>query len=138
MRQQVDLVDEDEVARPEHERVLERLVLALRDRRHHDSAVLADAKLGRTDEVAHVRDHEQVDLVEREVAERRAHHVGIEMALAAEARIRVQLRDGNVEAGQAIGVHRALHVALEHADPNAGQAAHDALQQGGLSAPARS
>ena len=65
VRQQVDLVHDHEVAGAEHERVLERLVLALRDRRDHHARVLADAELGRADEVADVLDHEQVDLVER-------------------------------------------------------------------------
>src|SRR5262245_3559349 len=42
--QEVDLVHEDELARAEHERVLERLVLALGDRRHHDAVMLADTE----------------------------------------------------------------------------------------------
>ena len=80
------------VARAEHERVLERLVLALGDRRDHHAVVLADAELGRADEVADVLDHQQVELVERQRRERRAHHVGVEVALAAEARVGVDLR----------------------------------------------
>ena len=46
---------------------------------------------------------------------------GVEMALAAEARVGVQLRHGHVQAGKPVGVHRALHVALENADANAWQ-----------------
>ncbi len=54
----------------------------------HRARVLADAKLRRADEVADVLDDQQVDLVERHRRERRAHHVRVEMALAAEARRR--------------------------------------------------
>ena len=63
--QQVDLVDEHELAGAEHQRVLQRLVLALGDRADHHARVLADAELGRADEVADVLDDEQVEVVER-------------------------------------------------------------------------
>ena len=85
MGQQVDLVDHDQLAGAEHQRVLERLVLALGDRADHHPGVLADPELGRADEVADVLDHQQVDLLERQVGDRRADHVGVEVALAAEA-----------------------------------------------------
>ena len=52
--------------------------------RDHHPRVLADPELGRADEVADVLDHEQVDLVQRDRRQRRAHHVRVEMALAAE------------------------------------------------------
>ena len=61
VRQQVDLVEHDELAGAEHQRVLERLVLALGDRGDHHPRVLADPELGRADEVADVLDHQQVD-----------------------------------------------------------------------------
>ena len=61
VRQQVDLVDQHQLAGAEHQRVLERLVLALGDRGDHDPRVLADVELGRADEVADVLDHQQVD-----------------------------------------------------------------------------
>ena len=80
---------------------------------------------------------EQIDLVERQIPERRAHHVGVEVALPAEARIGVELGDRNVQARQAVGVHRPLHVALEHADPDAGQAPDDALEERRLPRPGR-
>ena len=66
VREQVDLVDQHQLAGAEHQRVLERLVLALGDRGDHHPRVLADPELGRADEVADVLDHEQVDLVERQ------------------------------------------------------------------------
>ncbi len=85
VRQQVDLVDHHQLAGAEHQRVLERLVLALGDRGDHDPRVLADPELGRADEVADVLDDQQVDLVERQRRQRRADHVRVEVALAAEA-----------------------------------------------------
>ena len=115
VRQQVDLVDQHELAGPEHQRVLQRLVLALGHRAHHHARILADAKLGRAHEVADVLDDQQVDLVERERRDRRADHVRVEMALAAESRVGVDLGHRHMQPGEAIGVHRPLHVALEHA-----------------------
>ncbi len=108
VRQQVDLVDEHELAGAEHQRVLERLVLALGHRAHHHARVLADPELGRADEVADVLDDQQIDLVERQRRDRRADHVGVEVTLAAEAGAGVELGHRHVQAGQAVGVHRAL------------------------------
>ena len=65
VRKEIDLVDDDELAGSKHQRVLERLVLALGDRGDHHAVVLADLELRRTDEVADVLDHEEVELVER-------------------------------------------------------------------------
>jgi len=66
VREQVDLVHDHDVDGTEHHRVLERLVLALRDRIHHRPRVGTDIELGRAHEVADVLDHEQVEIVERE------------------------------------------------------------------------
>ena len=57
---------------------------------------------------------------ERQRGQRRAHHVGVEVALAAEARVGVELRH-RARAGCASrsASMRALHVALEHADAHA-------------------
>ena len=41
------------------------------------------------------------------------------MALAPEPRIGVQLRDRNMQAGEAVGIERSLDVALERPDANA-------------------
>ena len=63
MRKQIDLVDDHHVDGAEHDRILERLLLALGDGTYHRPAVLADVELRRTDEVADVLDHEQVEVV---------------------------------------------------------------------------
>ena len=68
----------------------------------------------------------------------RAHHVGVEVALAAEARVGVELGHRDVQAGQPVGVHRALHVALEHADADAvDPVGEQRLEQRGLARPRR-
>ena len=120
VRQQVDLVDQHQLAGAEHQRVLERLLLALGDRGDHDPRVLADPELGRADEVADVLDHQQVDVVERQLAG------SAERTMFAsrwhsppKPGVGVELRDRHVQRGQPVGVHRALHVALEHADAHA-------------------
>ena len=123
VRQQVDLVQDHELAGAEHQRVLERLVLALGDRRDHHARVLADPELGRAHEVADVLDHEQVDLIQRDRRQRGAHHVRVQMALAAEPDAGLQLGHGHVQRGQPVGVQRALHVALEHARAHAAEVA---------------
>ena len=85
VRQQVDLVDDDQLAGAEHERVLERLVLALGDRRDHDPRVLPDPELGGADEVATFSITSRSRSASGSDRERRAHHVRVEMALAAES-----------------------------------------------------
>ena len=52
--------------------------------RDHHARVLPDPELGRADEVADVLDDQQVELVERQRGQRRADHVRVEVALAAE------------------------------------------------------
>src|ERR1700759_3384232 len=51
------------------------------------------------------------------------------MTFAAEPRAGVDLGHRHVEAPHPVGVHRALDVALEHADADTGQIDDDALQQ---------
>ena len=119
VREQVDLVDQHELAGAEHQRVLERLVLALGDRGDHHPRVLADAELGRADEVADVLDHEQVDV--RRAAARAAPSAPCSRRGGTRRRTRVgvELRDRHVQQRQPVGVEAALHVALQHARAHA-------------------
>ena len=72
--------------------------------RDHRAGVLAHPELGRADQVADVLDQEQVDLVEGERRQRRAHHVGVQVALAAEPGVGVELGDRHVQSGEPVGV----------------------------------
>ncbi len=118
--EQVDLVDQHQLAGAEHQRVLERLVLALGDRGDHHARILADAELGRADEVADVLDHQQVDArasgtagsAERTMFASRWHS-------PPKPGIGVDLRHRHVQRGEPVGVVAALDVALEHARPHA-------------------
>jgi hypothetical protein len=60
------------------------------------------------------------------------HHVRVEVALAAEAGVGVELGHRHVQRGQPVGVHRALHVALQHAHAHSRQVGHHPLEQRGL------
>ena len=63
------------------------------------------------------------------IGERGAHHVGVEVAFAAEPAVGVELRHRHVEAREPVRVEAALHVALEHGDADLVQPAHDPFQQ---------
>ena len=100
----------------EHHRVLERLLLALGDRVHHRLGVLADVELGRAHEVADVLDHQQVELLEREPAEARAHHHRVEMAFAAETGTGVDERNRGRVGVELVRVEAGGDVTFEDAD----------------------
>ena len=93
------------------------------------------AELGRADEVADVLDDQQVDLVQRQRGQRRAHHVGVEVALAAEAAVGVELHDRDVQVREPVGVEAALHVALQHADAQVADAVRRARARAASSCP---
>src|SRR5215212_1179566 len=113
--QEVHLVHQHQIGRAEHQGVLERLLFTLGDRVDHHPRVLPDPELRRTHQVPDVLYDEDVHLVQRKLGEPRAHHVRVEVALAAEAGVRVHLHQRDVEARQPVGVERRLHVALEDA-----------------------
>ena len=132
------LLKHNQLAGTEHQRVLQRLVLALGDRGDHRAGVLTDAELRGAPQVADVLDHR----AGRSPAgpshrEAQVHDVGVQVALAAEARGRVELRDGNMQGRQAVGVERALRCRPRGrrrgtpADPPSARA------PGGLSCPRR-
>src|SRR5215218_5636132 len=132
--QQVHLVDQYQVRRAEHKRVFQRLFLPLRDGVDHDPDVLTHPELGRTHQVPHVLDYEDIYVVEREFAEAGADHVGVKMALAAETRVGIHLHQRDVETGQPVGVQGSLHVALQDAQTKlAAQPLQGTLQQRRLS-----
>src|ERR671911_1462583 len=134
MLQQIHFVDQYQVGRAEHERVLQRLLLTFRDGVDHDPDVLTHPELRRTHQVPHVLDDKYVYVVEREFAEAGADHVGVQMALAAETRVGIHLHQRDVETGQPVGVQGSLHVALQDAQTKpAAQPLQGTLQQRRLS-----
>ena len=80
VRQEIDLREQHEIGLAEHHRVLERLVLALGHREHHDVGGLAEVVDGGADQVADVLDEEVVELAPRQVVQRVVHHLRVEMA----------------------------------------------------------
>ena len=66
------------------------------------------------------------------VGERRPNHVRVEVTLAAEAGIGVELGDRDVKAGDAVGVEAPLDVALENSDATVEPGLDRPLEQGGL------
>src|SRR5918993_1769443 len=134
MLQQIHFVDQYQVGRAEHERVLQRLLLTLRDGGDHDPDLLTHPELGRTHQVAHVFDDEDIYVLEREFAQAGADHVGVQMALAAESWVGVYLHQGDVETGQPVGVQGSLYIAFEDAETELiAQPLQRALQQRSLS-----
>ncbi len=117
VREQVHLVDHDGLRRPEHHRVLQRLLFALGHGEHHRPGVLTDPELGRTDEIAHVLDDQQVEVGQWKAIHAGPHHHRIEMALPAEAGTRVHDGDGGRSGTlEAVGVKGRRDVALQDAD----------------------
>ena len=100
MRQQFHLVDQHQVGRSVHDRVFERLVLALGHGVHHHPPMLTHREVGRIDDVAQVFDHDQVELGQRQSTERRSHHQRVQMSLTAVAGAGVDQLDLDAQAGQ--------------------------------------
>jgi hypothetical protein len=78
VRQQVDLGEDDQIRLAEHDRVLERLVLALGDAQYHHVRRLAEVVDRRTDQVPHVLDDQHVQILPGEIVERPMHQLGVE------------------------------------------------------------
>src|SRR5918994_3622676 len=114
--QEIHFVDQYQVGRAEHERVLKGFLLPFCDGVDHYPDILTYPELGGTHQVPHVLDDKYVYLVEGEFAEAGADHVGVQMALAAETRVGIHLHQRDVETGQPVGVQGGLYVAFENAE----------------------
>jgi hypothetical protein len=133
VRQEVELVDDHHVHGVEHDRVLERLLLAFGDGVDHRPDVLADVELGRAHEVADVLDDEEVELGEGQPGQAGAHHHRVQMALAAEAGARVDEGHLGAEPGELVGVEAGRDVTFQHADAHPPrELGQRALQEGRL------
>ena len=71
--------------------------------------MLAQVEAGRADQVAHVLDHQQIDVRQIELRGGRGGHVGVEMA----GPFGVDLHDGHAQGLHPLGVDRAGDVALD-------------------------
>ena len=93
----------------ERERVLDRLVGALRHAEEHHPLVLAEGELRGADEVAHVLDEEEPAVRRRQARERVLDLVGVQVTGPAG----LDLRDGDPEAGDASRVEIARLISLD-------------------------
>ena len=112
VRRNVDLVDEQHVADREHERVLQRLVVALRHGENHGVFHGAGVKLRRADEVADVLEDGEVDVLGAEALKALARHARVEVAHAAG----VQLDNLRTAGGDGRGVDVGVDIGLHDAD----------------------
>ena len=102
VRQQVDLVQDEEIRRVEHVRILERLVVAFRHRQDHDLVRLAQIERRRADEIADVLDQQQAVVGELELRKRVRDHLRVQMT----ALSGVDLHRSRAGRAHAIGVAR--------------------------------
>ena len=79
----VHLVDNDEVADSEHERVLKGFVVAFGHGEDHGVAGRAGVELGGADEVSDVFEDDEIDFIKVEVVKSLAGHLRVEVAHAA-------------------------------------------------------
>ena len=134
MRQQIDLVHDDDVRGPEHHRVLQRLLLTLGDREDHRPGVLPDPELCWTDQIADVLDDQELELGQRQAFEAGPDHHRIEMALPAEPGTRVdEGNGGGARAGETVRVDARRDVPFQHPDAHRAAECLQGLAQKGRS-----
>ena len=109
----------------EHVGILERLVLALGHRQHHHLVRLAQVECRGADEIAHVLDHHHRILAGREMPERVADHVRVEVAALAG----IDLHRRGARGADAIRVVGGLLVAFDHGDSQLPGEARDGLHE---------
>ena len=109
VRQEIALVQDDEMRRLEHVGILRRLVVALRHAGHHDPGRLAQVEQGRAHEVADVLDHQHRPGRGVEPPAGVGDHPGVEMA----HRPGVDLDDRRAASGDPAGVVVRLLIAVD-------------------------
>src|SRR5439155_136676 len=109
VRRQIDLVQDDEVGRPERVRVFQRLVLALRHRGDDGLGDLAEVEQGRTGEIADVLDQHERTGRRIELVPRTRDHRRIEMTARAVVTWPARARGAN-----AIGIELRGLIAFDH------------------------
>ena len=127
--QNVHFVDNQGIAHGEHQRVLQGLVMPLGDGEDHHVFGSAGVKLRRTNQIAHILQHRQIQVFGSQLAEPLPGHPGVQMAHAAG----VELDGYCPGAGDGLGVHLRVDVCLHHTDAElALQGFNRPLQGGGL------
>ena len=113
----------------EHQRVLEGLVVPLRDGENHGVAGGAGVKFRRADQIAHVLQDSQIQIVGPQAVQTLPGHASIQVAHAAG----MELDDPGPRARDGLGVHAGVDVRLHHADAEfVLQRGNGPLQRGGL------
>ncbi|CAO5228493.1 hypothetical protein FAGKG844_110090 [Frankia sp. AgKG'84/4] len=120
MWQQVDLVDEHEIRRTKHHRILQRLFFALGHSEDHRSQILAHHELRGTHQIADVLDDDEVEFGERQARQRRGDHRRVQMALPTEPVAGVDQCHRGAEPVEAVRVEAGLDVSLDDPDPAPG------------------
>ena len=134
-RGHVDLIEQLCAGVLEDARVLDGLVVALGHRENHDGQVLAQVKVDRADQVAHIFDKDDVDVLQADGLVERIdslhNHVALEVAQAA----RVDLDGGHAGFLHGDGIDIRGNIALDDGTAQAGlvtQALVGAQNRGGL------
>ncbi|CAI8740595.1 protein of unknown function [Methylocaldum szegediense] len=129
IRQQIDLVDQDQIGAMEHVRVFQRFVLALGDREHDHADRFAQIEHGRTDQIADVLDEQNAVIAGFQILHTMADHVRVQVAALAG----IDLQHRNAGGAYALRIVLGLLVAFDHADVEPLLEFRDAaLQQRGL------
>ena len=113
VREQIHFSQRHGLGLPEERWIFYRLIFALRHAQDGHLGMLSNIEFCRTNQVADIFNHHQVKLLERQVAERIMHQLGLQVAGAAGQ----QLADPAVQPGQALGIMRGFDVALQHGKP---------------------
>lgn len=108
--QQIRLVEDHQGSRSEHVRILQRLILSLRDRKDDDPGVLTQIEHRWTNKVANVFDHDDGSRGRLEFRKSTRDHIGLEVTSCA----RVHLHGRSSGASNAFAVVDGRLIALDH------------------------
>src|SRR6185436_16779281 len=137
---QIDLGDDRHIRRIDDRRILERFVLAFRNRKQDRAKILPEVITGRADEIAHVLDEQEIEWFREPILHGPLNHGGIEVtdrsrrdlthgSVAARQTRRVVVRSeiADQSAHMQIPIQRSEHLLKEHrlAGPWAGHNADD-------------